>query len=162
MRLGMFDGIADVLSAWGELDEEMSTLPKIGMEGESMKFAANLLRVNAVLFIVFGICFVVAPEFFAYELTRSVPWTSSALIDMRATYGGMGLGIGLLFWFLASQRETVIAGLVSSFLLLGATAMARMVGFVADGSPNIFMQVRFGAEVLFVVLSAAALKRFTD
>jgi len=127
-----------------------------------MKFATNLLRVNAVLFIVFSICFVVAPEFFAYALTGSEPRTTSAVIDMRATYGGMGLGIGLLFWFLARQRETVTAGLIGSFLVLGAMAMARVVGFFVDGSPNAFMLVLFGAEVLFVVLSASALKRVTD
>jgi hypothetical protein len=127
-----------------------------------MKFATNFLRINAALFIVFGICFIVAPVFFAEALTGSEPWTASAMIDMRATYGGMGLGVGLLFWFLARQRETVIAGLVGSFLVLGATAMARVVGFVADGSPNAFMQMMFGAEVLFVVLSASALKRVTD
>ena len=127
-----------------------------------MKFATNFLRINAALFIVFGICFIVAPVFFAEALTGSEPWTTSAVIDMRATYGGMGLGIGLLFWFLARQRETVIAGLAGSFLVLGATATARVVGFFADGSPNAFMLVLFGAEVLFVVLSASALKRVTD
>jgi hypothetical protein len=74
-----------------------------------MKFATNFLRVTAALFMVFGACFIVAPEFFAHALTGSEPWTSSALIDMRATYGGMGLGIGLVFWFCARQRETVIA-----------------------------------------------------
>lgn len=127
-----------------------------------MKFATTLLRVTAALFIAFGTCFIVAPEFFAHTLTGSEPWTSSALIDMRATYGGMGLGIGLVFWFCARQRETVIAGLIGALLVLGATALARMVGFLADGSPNGFMQMMFGAEVLFVVLSAAALKRITD
>jgi hypothetical protein len=148
----MFDGNADIPSA----------LLKIYKEGMQMKFATNLLRVNAALFIVFGICYIVAPEFFAYTLTGSEPWTSSALIDMRATYGGMGLGIGLVFWFCARQRETVIAGLVGTFLVLGATAISRVIGFIADGSPNIFMQGLFGAELLFVVLSAAALKRVTD
>jgi hypothetical protein len=132
------------------------------MEDESMTLATNLLRVTAALFVVFGACFIVAPEFFAYTLTGAEPWTSSALIDMRATYGGMGLGIGLVFWFCARQRETVIVGLVGALLVLGATALARMVGFFVDGSPNVFMQMMFGAEVLFVVLSAAALKRITD
>jgi hypothetical protein len=127
-----------------------------------MKFATNLLRVNAVLFIVFGICFIVAPVFFAEALTGSEPWTASAMIDMRATYGGMGLGIGLVFWFLARQRETVVPGLGATLLVLGATAMARVVGFFVDGSPNAFMLVLFGAEILFVVLSASALKRVTD
>ncbi len=127
-----------------------------------MKFATNLLRVTAALFVVFGICFIVAPEFFAYTLTQSEPWTPNALIDMRATYGGMGLGIGLLFWFLARQRETIIAGLAGSLLVLGSIALARLVGFVADGMPNAIMLVMFGAEMLFVALSVSALKRVTD
>ena len=127
-----------------------------------MRFATNLLRLNAALFIAFGICFIVAPVFFAETLTGSEPWTSSALIDMRATYGGMGLGVGLALWFCARQRETVIAGLVGALLVLAATAMARAIGFVADGSPNMPMLLLFGAEVLFVALSASALKLVTD
>jgi hypothetical protein len=127
-----------------------------------MKFATNLLRVNSMLFMVFGGCFIAAPVFFAQALTGSEPWTSSALTDMRATYGGMGLGIGLLFWFLARQRETIIAGLAGAAMVLGAIALGRAVGFVADGTPNAFMLVLFGAEILFAVLSASALKQITD
>jgi hypothetical protein len=127
-----------------------------------MRFAINLLKVDSALFIVFGACFIAAPEFFAQTLTGSEPWTSSALIDMRATYGGMGLGIGLLFWFLARQRETVIAGLAGTALVLGAIALGRVVGFVADGTPNAFMLAQFVAEILFMALSIATLKRITD
>lgn len=127
-----------------------------------MRFATNVLRVTAVLFVAFGICFIAAPASFANALTGSEPWTPSALIDMRATYGGMGLGIGLLFWYLARQRETVIVGLVGVMLVLGAIALSRVIGMIADGSPNVFMQAMLGAEILFVALSAAALKRITD
>lgn len=127
-----------------------------------MKFATNLLRINSVLFVVFGACFIVAPVFFAQALTGSEPWTSSALTDMRATYGGMGLGIGLLFWFLARQRETIIAGLAGTALVLGAIALGRGVGFVTDGAPNAFMLAMFCMEILFAVLSVSALKQITD
>lgn len=127
-----------------------------------MKFATNVLRLNSALFVAFGICFAVAPGFFANAITGGGPATSSAVIDMRATYGGMGLGIGLLFWFCSRQRETVHAGLVGSLLVLAATAMARGVGFIADGAPNAYMLSLFCAEVLFVALLALALKRLTD
>ena len=112
MRWGMFNGRADVLSVWGVLTDETPTLPETCMEEVRMKFATNLLRVNAVLFILFGICF--------------------------------------------------IAGLVGALLVLGTTALARIIGFIADGSPNAIMLILFGAEVLFVALSASALKRVTD
>ncbi len=127
-----------------------------------MRFATSMLRINSALFGAFGICFIVAPAFFAAVITGAEPGTPSASIDMRATYGGMGLGTGLLFWFCARQRETVHAGLVGSLLVLGATALARAVGFVADGTPNAYMLALFCAELLFVALLALALKRLTD
>ncbi len=127
-----------------------------------MKFATNLLRINSALFVVFGVCFIAAPGVFAAALTGAEPATPSALIDMRATYGGLGLGVGLMFWFLARQRETLYAGLVGTFLILAATVMARVIGFYADGSPNLFMLLLLGAEILFLLLSATALKRITD
>jgi hypothetical protein len=129
---------------------------------EEMRFATNLLRINSALFVIFGACFIVAPVFFAQALTGSEPWTSSALTDMRATYGGMGLGIGLLLWFLARQRETIIAGLAGAALVLGAIALGRVVGFLTDGAPNALMLAMFCAEILFAVLSVSALKQITD
>lgn len=79
---------------------------------------------------------------------------------MRATYGGMGLGIGLFFGFCARRPSTVRLGLFASLFVLATTAAARTVGFLCDGSPNVFMLLLLGAELLFVVLIVAALKRF--
>ncbi len=124
-----------------------------------MKFPTALLWVNSVLFLVFGGCFIATPEFFATVITGSTPGTPSAFIDMRATYGGMGLGVGLLFGFCARQSSTVRVGLIAALLVLGSTAAARLVGFIADGSANVFMLLLLGAELLFVVLLVAALKQ---
>lgn len=124
-----------------------------------MKSPATLLWINSALFVVFGVCFIVAPEFFASVITGALPGTPSAFIDMRATYGGMGLGIGLLFGFCARQSSTVQVGLIAALLVLGSTATARLVGFLADGSPNVFMFLLLGAELLFVALLVVALKQ---
>lgn len=127
-----------------------------------LKFPRSLLWTNAALFIVFGACFIAAPEFFATVITGAAPGTPSAFTDMRATYGGMGLGIGLLFGFCARQPSTVRVGLIASLLVLGSTAAARLVGFLADGSPNVFMFLLLGAELLFVALLLTALKQFRN
>ena len=124
-----------------------------------MKFPITLLWINSALFVVFGACFVVAPEFFATVITGAAPGTPSAITDMRATYGGMGLGIGLLFGFCARQPSTVQVGLIAALLVLGSTATARLVGIIADGSPNLFMFLLLGAELLFVALLVSALKQ---
>lgn len=125
-----------------------------------MKFPTALLWVNSALFVVFGACFIAAPELFSTVITGAAPGTSSAFTDMRATYGGMGLGVGLLFGFCARQPSTVHVGLIASLFVLGSTAAARIVGFLADGSPNAFMFFLLGAELLFVALLIVALKQF--
>jgi hypothetical protein len=124
-----------------------------------MKFATTLLWLNAVLFIIFGMCFLVAPGFFANLITEAIPATSSACIDMRATYGGMGLGIGLVFALCARHPATVSLGLIASLMVLGAIVAGRLIGFVVDGSPNLFMSLMLSAELLFIVLLVVALKQ---
>ena len=121
-----------------------------------------MLWLNSALFIVFGVCFIAAPAFFATVITGAAPGTSSALIDMRATYGGMGLGVGLFFGFCARHPSTVQLGLFASLFVLATTAAARMVGFFGDGSPNVFMFLLLGTELLFVVLIVAALRQFRN
>ena len=69
-----------------------------------MKFPTVLLWINAAFFLVFGALFLVAPGVFAELLTGATPATTNALIDIRATYGGMALGIGLFFAFCARQH----------------------------------------------------------
>lgn len=125
-----------------------------------MRFPATLLWINSVLFIVFGAAFLTAPEFFSLLATGSAPSTASALIDMRATYGGTALGIGFFFGFCACRPATVQIGLIASVWVLASIAAARLVGFVVDGSPNPFMSLFLATEMLFVVLGAIAIKGF--
>ncbi len=127
-----------------------------------MKFPTSLLWLNSVLFVVFGACFIAAPGLLANVITGAAPGTSSALIDMRATYGGMGLGIGLFFGFCARRPTTVQVGLFASLFVLGTTAIARLVGFAVDGSPNVFMFLLVSAELLFVALIVVALRQFRN
>ena len=65
-----------------------------------MRFPVVLLWINAALFVVFGAVFIIAPALLSQVITGATPGTTNALIDMRATYGGMALGIGL-FWAIA-------------------------------------------------------------
>ncbi|MFH2135658.1 MAG: DUF4345 domain-containing protein [Pseudomonadota bacterium] len=127
-----------------------------------MLFAIHLLRVTALSFIAFGMCFIAAPGYFSEALAGEMQTTPSALIDMRATYGGMGLGTGLVLWSLARQRETVVAGLIASLLVLGSIATARLAGCIVDGMPNAYMLIALVLEVSFFAMTLLALKRITD
>ena len=125
-----------------------------------MRFPVVLLWLNAALFVVFGVGFIVAPALLSQVITGATPGTTSALIDLRATYGGMALGIGI-FWGYCAPQGTLRIGLISSLLVLVGVALGRLVGMVVDGSPNTFMFVLLAAELLFIGLIALALRRAT-
>ena len=107
---------------------------------------------NAILFIVFGLGFMLAPAFFAARFTDAVPATVSAAIDMRATYGGLAAGIGL--WLAYCARSAPAVGLIGVILLTVPVVFARALGFALDGAPNGFIWTFFALESLFL---AAAL-----
>ncbi len=117
-----------------------------------MKASKVVLLVNSVLFMLFGTGFMFAPAAFSQWITGAAPNTPSAMIDMRATYGGLALGIGILWWSYANNG-TLRIGLFSAFLVLGSVAGGRIIGIFLDGSPNAFMFILLVVEVIFAVLN---------
>jgi hypothetical protein len=92
-------------------------------------------------------------------LTGAAPGTASAMTDMRATYGGTALGLGLFFGFCARDPNILRTGLLASLIVLSGIAGGRLFGIFVDGSPNGWMFLLLAAELLFVGLMAMALKR---
>jgi hypothetical protein len=122
-----------------------------------MKLARLLLWLNALVFVVYGIGFVLAPEPLAIFVTGSAPDSTSGLIDMRATYGGLCLAVGLVFALLARDEATVRTGLIAVAIVMGGMAGTRTLGFVLDGDPNTLMVLYLATEILVVVLALWAL-----
>ena len=64
----------------------------------------NLERFIVVLaagfFLLYGLAFSIAPAAVALFVTSSAPTGASALVDFRATYGGMTLAVGVAIFFL--------------------------------------------------------------
>jgi hypothetical protein len=124
-----------------------------------MAFPVVLLWIDAVLFVGFGLGFVAAPAQLADLILGAAPTTASALIDMRATYGGVAIGTGLFFALCAARPQWLRPGLVASLLVVGALETSRVIGILADGSPNAFMLLFLAFEVLFTGLTVAALRQ---
>jgi hypothetical protein len=123
-----------------------------------MRFAVILLWITCVLFVAFGIGFVTAPRELANLITGGAPVTPSAIIDMRAVYGGVALGMGLFFGLCAGRAEWVRPGLFGSLLVIACIGAARAVGLVVDGQPNAFMLLFLSTEVASVGLIIVALR----
>ena len=125
---------------------------------QSSSYAITLLWVNSVLFIGFGLAFVVAPAYLAQLFLDTIPANTSSLIDMRATYGGTTLGLGLFLLFCLRQTNTVRLGLQAALLALVGIVIGRVTGIILDGSPNTFIIVALAGELLAIDLLLPAIK----
>jgi hypothetical protein len=127
-----------------------------------MDLPVTLLRINAVLFLVFGLGFLFEPALLSKFVTDGVPATTGGLIDMRATYGGMAFGFGAFLARCAWDQRAVKHGIVASVLVMFGLALGRVLGIVVDRSPNTMMFVLLLAEVLFGVLLMWALAKASN
>lgn len=127
-----------------------------------MSFPSALAWFAGVFFVLYGIAFAIEPSGMAYATTALVPNTVSALVDIRATYGGMTIAVGILIIYL-KQRGSVQHSLLVVWVVLLCMAATRAIGFVSDGSTNALMVLYFVAEIVGAALAifAAKLERRT-
>ncbi len=102
-----------------------------------------------LFFIAYGIGFVFFPELLSQWITESVPETSSGVTDMRATYGGMSVAMGLTILLLAMHEGQLTLALLVTGLVLWSMAIGRIIGMVIDGEPNWVMTIYLVTECLF-------------
>ena len=75
-----------------------------------MKIETVVVRINALVFVLYGIAFIVSPEPLSRWATGTAPDMAAGVTDLRATYGGMPLAVGVLLFLLASVPVIVRTG----------------------------------------------------
>jgi len=117
-----------------------------------------LVLLTAAIFCAYGFIFVFFPvEALLFVVEGSVS-TSSGVIDIRATYGGMSVGIGIVLYLLATTHGTLRIGLISVCLLMLGMAAGRIIGMVLDGSPNMYMYIYLALELSVSSLAVLLLR----
>lgn len=107
-----------------------------------------VVLLTAVVFLLYGLAFLVLPTYVLQLVTEGSVSSSSGIIDIRATYGGMSVGVGVILLLLTTQGvETLRVGVWSVFILMSGMAVGRVIGIVLDGEPNIVMYIYLGLEV---------------
>ncbi|KXW57409.1 hypothetical protein FEMY_20790 [Ferrovum myxofaciens] len=91
-------------------------------------------------------------------VTESAPASPGGLTDMRATYGGLSLGIGLFLGHCA-RTGAFRSGLLASLLMLSSAALGRLLGIYLDGKPTWMIVLLLTAEIIFSVLSVTRTAR---
>ena len=117
-----------------------------------MIFGKALSYVGATFFLIYGVGFALFPNEMAELVTDTVPLSSSAVIDMRSTYGGMSLAVGIFMVYLARRDVTVWMSVSGFMVLMLAMASTRLIGIVLDGSANMVMYLYLLLEILSSVL----------
>lgn len=123
-----------------------------------MKFARILVWINCWLFVAFGLGFILIPGPLASLVTGAIPTTTSAVIDMRATYGGVVLGLAVMFGLCARKEAHILIGLQGVLAVMTGLATSRTLGIIIDGSPNHIMFVQLASEIVIAVLALAVLR----
>jgi len=120
---------------------------------------AVILWLNAVVFLLYGLVFALAPEVMSTLVTGSSPSTGSGLTDMRSTYGGMSIGLGLLLGLAARRPANHSLGLLGVVAIMVGMGCTRVLGMLVDGHANAGMYVYLALEVVMAGLALWVFRR---
>ena len=121
-----------------------------------MQLAKFSIFITILIYLIIGVWCLVAPIQTSSGVEISLP-TTTAIVDFRATYGGLLIGIGV--FFIVCLKDTYIRlGLILQALSLGGLAFGRIVGLFLDGMPNPLLIYFLIAEVAAVILAMFAIR----
>ncbi|MEP1469396.1 MAG: DUF4345 domain-containing protein [Halieaceae bacterium] len=126
-----------------------------------MNFQTFVIYLAAGFFLLYGIAFTIYPGEMARLVTESEPVGVSALVDFRATYGGMTVAVGVMLFYLHSIGQ-VRPSLVIVVLVLSCMAITRTIGLYVDGAGNFLMYAYLVLEIIGSGLGVFALRAMRD
>jgi hypothetical protein len=117
-----------------------------------------LLWSSSVGFALIGVFFLLMPDqataAIGVELTNA-----TARTDIMATYGGMMLGMGAFYGWVALSQARYEAGLWSVLLVYAGLALGRTWAIVGGERPGAMMWSFLAIEMTVAALAALALSR---
>ena len=109
---------------------------------------------SGAFFLLYGLVFALFPTEMSWLVTSASPQSSSGLIDLRATYGGMSIAVGLTILILGQKQIHQSLALLVTAIVLFSMAATRILGIVVDRDPNWIMWLYLAGEL---IVAAAAL-----
>ncbi|MFP6630073.1 MAG: DUF4345 domain-containing protein [Myxococcota bacterium] len=120
--------------------------------------ARLLLRASALAFTGIGGAFLVAPSAMGRFVDVSLIG-ATADNDVRAVYGGLQIGLGVLLWTASRRDEWLRPGLYAQLILFSGLAAGRFVSWAVVGPPGTLGLALHGAELLAIVAGLLCLRR---
>jgi hypothetical protein len=126
-----------------------------------MDLARTYLRILGAMTLVFGLVYLLAPSSMT-DPSGFGPLGPAATTDVRATYGGLQIGLGIFLLWAAAEQTRVRIALILQALTIGAVALARALGILIDGAATGVLLGALCLEVLLTVAALAILRRLPE
>lgn len=120
------------------------------------RFRIILLSLAGLGFLGFGLAIVAAPE--AVLAPVGISGTAAGLVELRAFYGGLELGLAAFLFACAAKPAWRIPGLWSVALINGGIAAARLLGIGLSGEFTGFFAGALVWEIGFTLAAILALR----
>ncbi|MFO0565552.1 MAG: DUF4345 domain-containing protein [Polyangiaceae bacterium] len=117
-----------------------------------------VLLALAAGYVAFGVAALLAPQKLAAFADLGTV-SKLGLIELRAFYGGIEIGLGVFLAVTAMRKEWQLPGLLAALLSLLGIASARVYGMTVEGWPGISVLLFLAIEVAGVVLAGIGLAR---
>ncbi|SET88071.1 DUF4345 domain-containing protein [Thalassotalea agarivorans] len=127
-----------------------------------MTIAKAFIYFTAIVFFGYGVLFLVKPGEQFYWLTHQVIIENNAFIDLRATYGGFSIAIGISLFYLARQNALIKLALAWIVILMIAMGGSRTMGMIIDGEANNLMIAYLASEIFAAIFAFWLLKRLDN
>ena len=120
------------------------------------RFRIILLSLAGLGFLGFGLAIVAAPE--AVLAPVGISGTTAGLVELRAFYGGLELGLAAFLFACAAKPAWRVPGLWSVALINGGIAAARLLGIGLTGEFTGFFAGALVWEIGFTLAAILALR----
>ena len=120
------------------------------------RFRIAVLLLAGLGFLAFGVAIMAAPE--AVLGSVGISGTTAGLIELRAFYGGLELGLGAFLLACAAKPAWREPGLWSVALVNGGIGAARLLGIGLTGEFTGFFAAALVWEIGFTVAALLALR----
>lgn len=122
-----------------------------------LTLSKTTILLTGLVFLAFGLACLVAPAAVLQAATGAAVVHPVALIDLRATYGGMSLGVGVILFLLTTNPALIRLGLLAVLALMLGMAGSRAIGMLVESSSNSVMLLYLILEIAAASISAILL-----
>lgn len=118
----------------------------------SVRLSKILLISGALIYFAFGFMFLISPDMITTMDGIILP-DRPAANHIRAVYGGMEIGLGMLLIYFCLVKDGVKNGLIVLSFSIGVTALSRFYGIVFDQGGDMSNIFSFIAEFSFALFA---------